>query len=185
LAFSFNSDEIWDEPFFSLRCDEFEGNHLKVNNVTTREHWNVHFEQISDERKGQALNSDDIEKWIDGEFPHVIFTSGASKQLKSEDSQLFLSEIWDACKELNEVIERACSVVSYQYVIRKTNLEITDESSTVKNSSKLNRYRSFTYNGGPCFFYYHIKNFSGKKRVHFIIDDNKIVIGYLGKHLRL
>jgi len=41
------------------------------------------------------------------------------------------------------------------------------------------------YDGKRRFFAHHIKNFSGAKRVHFIIDDGKIVIGYLGKHLPL
>lgn len=183
LAFSFGSDEIWNESVFSLECEELVSNDVKVGNVTTREHWDIHFEQISEERKKQALSSDDIEKWIKGEFPYIIFTTDASKQIKKEHSTVFLREILDACKKLNEVVERASDQVSYRYVISETDLDITDESSTVKNNGKLNRHRKITYGGTRYYFYHHIKNFSGAKRVHFIIKDNKIVIGYLGKHL--
>lgn len=183
LAFSFGSGEIWDEPFFSLECEELVSNDVKVSNVTTREHWDMHFGQILEERREQALSSDDIEKWLNGEFPYIIFTNDASKQIKNEHSQEFLRGIWDACKELNEMFEKMGDQVSYHHVISETNLDITDESSTVKNNRKLKRYRMKMYNGERHFFGHHIKNFSGAKRVHFIIDDGKIVIGYLGKHL--
>lgn len=143
----------------------------------------MHFKQISDERKEQAVSSDDIERWINEQFPHIMFTNDASKQLKKEHSSIFLREIWDLCKELNEVIEKANRPISYKYIICKTNLEISDESSTVKQNDKLKRHRMRMYNKKRCFFGHHMKNFAGSKRVHFIIDNNKIVIGYLGKHL--
>lgn len=183
LAFSFGSDEIWNESFFSLECEELVSNDVKVSNVTTREHWDMYFEQILEERRKQALSSDDIEKLLKGEFPNIIFTNDASKQIKNEHSSVFLGEIWDACKELNEVFKRMGDQVSYHHVISETDLDITDESSTVKNDGKLKRYRMKMYDGRRRFFRCHIKNFSGAKRVHFIIDDGKIVIGYLGKHL--
>lgn len=185
LAFSFGSDEIWNESLFLLECEELMDNDIKVSNVTTMEHWDMHFKQILDERREQALSSADIENWLNGEFRNIIFTNGASKQLKDECSQVFSREIWDACKELNEVFERMGDQVSYHHVISETDLDITDESSTVKNNRKLKRYRMKMYNGKRHFFGHHIKNFTGTKRVHFIIKDNKIVIGYLGKHLPL
>ncbi len=185
LAFSFGSDEIWNEPFFSLECEELVSNDVKVSNVTTREHWAMYFEQILEERRKQALSSDDIEKWLKGEFSNIIFTNDASKQIKNEHSPVFLREIWDACKKLNEVVERVGDQVSYHHVISETDLQITDESFTVKENRKLNRHRIKTYKGNQYFFGHHIKNFSETKRVHFIIKDNKIVIGYLGKHLPL
>ena len=183
LAFSFGSDEIWNEPFFSLECEKSMDNDIKVCNVTTREHWDMHFKQISDERRTQALSSDDFEKWLNGEFCNIIFTNDASKQLKDKCSQVFLRKIWDACKELNEVVERVGDQVSYYHVMSETDLDITNESFSVMNDGKLNRYRMKMYDGKRRFFGYHIKNFSGSKRVHFIIYGGKIVIGYLGKHL--
>ncbi|HJH30245.1 MAG TPA: hypothetical protein C5S51_11280 [Methanosarcinaceae archaeon] len=185
LAFSFGSDEMWNEPFFLLECEELVSNDIKVSNVTTREHWDIYFGEILEERRKQALSSDDIEKRLKGEFPNIIFTNDASKQIKNEHSPVFLGEIWYACKKLNEVVERVGDQVSYHHVISETDLEITDESSTVKNNRKLERYRMKMYDGKRRFFAHHIKNFSGAKRVHFIIDDGKIVIGYLGKHLPL
>lgn len=183
LTFSFGSDEIWNEPFFSLECEKLKDYDIKVCNVTTIKHWYMYFEQILEERREQALSSDDIEKWLNGEFPNIIFTSDASKQIKKEHSPVFLREIWDACKKLNKVVERVGDQVSYHHVISETDLQITDESSTVRNNGGLNRYRMKMYNGKRHFFGHHIKKFSGTKRVHFIIDDGKIVIGYLGKHL--
>ena len=183
LAFSFDSDDIWNESLFLLECEELMDNDTKVCNVTTREHWDMHFKQISDKRRTQALSSYDIENRLNEEFCNIIFTNDASKQLKDGCSQVFLREIWDACKELNEVVERMGNQVSYHHVISETDLKITDESSTVKNNGKLKRYRMKMYDGKRRFFGHHIKNFSGSKRVHFIIYDGKIVIGYLGKHL--
>ena len=185
LAFSFDSDKIWDEPFFLLEYKELVDTDVKVSNITTREHWNLHFKQILDERRKHALSSTDFENRLNGEFPNIIFTNDASKQLKNEHSPIFLREIWDACQKLNEVIERVEDKASYHDIIHKANLEITDESDTVKKNMKLRRHRMFRYNEDRPFFGHHIKNFSGSKRVHFIIDNNKIVIGYLGKHLPL
>ena len=185
LAFSFNSDEIWDKPFFTLICDELDNDDIIVSNVATKEHWHLHLTQILDERKMASLSSDDIEGCIKKEFPHIIFVNSASKQLKKEHSKVFLRKIWDACDELNETIEKAEGQLSYQYVIDNTNLDISDESPSVKTNNKFSRERMKTYKGQRYFFGYHIKNFSGGKRVHFIIDNGYIVIGYLGKHLRL
>ncbi len=185
LAFSFNSDEIWNKPYFSLICDELDKDDIIVGNVATKEHWHLHLAHILEERKIEAICSDDIEMCIKKHFPHIIFINSASKELKKEHSNIFLREIWDACKELNEAIEKSNGQVSYQYVIDNTNLDISDESSSVKSNNKFSRERMKTYNGKRHFFGYHIKNFSGYKRVHFIIDNDYIVIGYLGKHLRL
>ncbi len=182
LAFSFNSDKIWNDLFFSLDCEELDSD-IGVSNATTIEHWDIHFNQILEERKKLALTSDDIEKWIAGEFPHIIFTDNASRLLKRERSPVFLREFWEACEKLNEAIEKANVPISYYYIISETNLDISDESVTVKQNKKLSRHRKMIYDGESHYFWHHIKNFTGWKRVHFTIADNKIVIGYLGKHL--
>ena len=185
LALSFSSNEIWDKPFFLLTHKKLENSDINVSNVTTKEHWNLHFMQILDERRDQALNSQDFETRLDKEFSNIIIIDSVLKKLKNEQSKLFLREIWDAFQELNEIIEKAECRISYAYIINKTHLTISDESPSVKQNKKYSRHRMKIYNDKREFFGHHIKNFTGPKRVHFIIDNqkNKIVIGYIGNHL--
>ncbi len=64
-------------------------------------------------------------------------------------------------------------------------LDISDESESVKQNPKFAIHRKFNVNGVPLFFGYHVKNFSGEMRLHFLPDkeNKKILIAYFGKHL--
>lgn len=189
LSFSFNSNNNWNKSFFKLIHQELIGDEIVekevgVNNVTNENHWDEHFNSILEERSNCILNGRDKALYITKEMPFILFTKDACKQLEKEKSSTFLSEIWGDLLCLNKICENSENI-SLQHLKDQSGINMSDESDTVKNNPKLKRYRMKMYNGVRYFFGYHLKNFQGNKRVHFIIEDGKIIIGYLGEHLPL
>ena len=60
---------------------------------------------------------------------------------------------------------------------------ISGESESVKNDFDLKKLRIFTILEEKFYFENHIKNLSNGYRIHYFEKDDKIYIGYIGKHL--
>jgi hypothetical protein len=190
LSLSFNSNTIWDKPVFKINHSEMISSGeiidrlVDVNNVTSIAHWEAHYVNIEQLQKDIIRNSADIVSKIEEQFQHIIFIKSAIKQLESHNiSPVLFNEIWEALKVLDNMIENNNKELTLHDVRACTNLDISDESISVKQNPKLNRHRRFFYNDAYRFFWYHIKNFSNAYRLHFLVEDNKIVVGYIGKHL--
>ena len=66
-----------------------------------------------------------------------------------------------------------------------TDYKHSTESQSVKNNPDLNKFRLFTIDGEKVYFDNHLKNLSNGYRIYFLKKDEKIYIGYIGKHLPL
>lgn len=100
-------------------------------------------------------------------------------------------------KDFNKIMDHLINLDKYNMqwtkgrfsvsITKKFALDISDESSTVKQNSRLSNYRYFIIpNGiGGQYCYYHIK--TGNFRVHFYPDDqnHQIYVAYIGTHLPL
>jgi len=190
LSLSINSNQIWCSSSFSLNClelneDGFCESNAYVKNVTTLDHWNENFELISDYRTSLAKNKEEREVLI-GRLSEVLFTQKALKDILTANHEFFI-EIFTNLQTINDVIKIANkehAELSYQRLKEDClELNISDESDSVKNNPNFSKHRSFMFEGERYFFGHHIKKFKGSKRVHFIISNNKVVIGYAGKHL--
>lgn len=190
LSLSINSDQIWCSSSFSLNClelteDDFCETNANVKNVTTLDHWNENFKLIIDYRASLAKNKEEREVLI-GRFSEIMFTPKALKQIMNADHEFFI-EIWTNLQSLDDVIKiinEENTELSYQRLKNDClELNISDESDSVKQNPNFSKYRSFMFEENRYFFGHHIKRFKNSKRVHFIISNNKVVIGYAGKHL--
>jgi|SRR5690554_148643 len=190
LSLSINSNQIWCSSTFSLHClelleEEFCESTVEVKNVTTLDHWLEHYEAIKNYRTSLAKNKDERKILID-RFEDIIFTPQAYKQVMNSDHEFFV-DIWTNLQSVEDVINKVKQEkgsLNYQKLIEDcSSLRISDESDSVKQSPKLSNHRKFMHDGVRHFFGHHIKKFNGAKRLHFIVLDNKVVVGYAGKHL--
>ncbi|BDS09696.1 hypothetical protein [Aureispira anguillae] len=194
LALSFYSNPKWDSPSFLIDHhelkngdSEIEHSLKNVNNVTTVAHWEHHYSLIEQVKIQNLQQSKTFLNDFETLFEHIqLVTTVKKKLIKGEFSPVFHQRIWDSITSLNDYIIDCLDKnipPNYTDLIDFTQLNISDESDSVKNNDKLSRHRLFRYNGESYFFGYHIKNFPSSQRMHFLILENKIVIGYVGKHL--
>jgi len=124
---------------------------------------------------------------LNNHFPNITFTNSAIKQLNNNNfSNTLFSEIWFVLSALNTTIESIGGDFNNELIkANSATLNISDESNTVKQNPKLKRHRLFMHDNRRHFFGYHAKNFRNQERIHFTVIENKLVIGYIGKHLPL
>lgn len=194
LAFSFNSNTKWNANSFEIEHQELKGESCKikessvtVNNVTSLTHWKEHYSVIEQQKIQNLQQSKAFSSEFNTLFKHIKLLPSAKRSLeRGEFPPVFYQRIYRAITSLNgyvvDCLEKEIAL-SYSDVITFTQLNITDESTTTKNNPKLNNHRFFRYNGERHFFGYHIKNFPSSQRMHFLILENEIIIGYIGKHL--
>lgn len=192
LSFSLNSSTIWNHPSFQIVHKElterngFVERQANVNNVTSKNHWESHYISIEKLQIKAISQSKEIIDNLTVHFPKINFTNSAIKQLNNSNFTItFFTEIWIALKELNDTIENIDSDFNCELIKAKSTLNISDESNTVKQKPMLKKHRLFMYNDERHFFGYHVKNFRNKERIHFIVIENKLIVGYIGKHLPL
>ncbi|MFV8371089.1 hypothetical protein [Flavobacterium sp. LB2P74] len=192
LSFSFDSSEIWNYSILTVKHLELTEQELiidtevDVKNVTNQIQWNEHYKIIESLQIEIISKSKEIIRTLNIHFPNIKFTNSAVKQLNNNQfTPTFFNEIWSALKDLNDAIVNLTTDLNCETVKTKSSLNISDESDTVKQNPKLNRHRLFMYNDQQHFFGYHIKNFRNNERIHFIVSENKIIVGYIGKHLPL
>lgn len=190
LSISINSDKIWCLDMFKLNHielgdEDFTESESIVNNVTLPEHWDIHYKAIVANRNSNKKSKEDRLAIILN-YSNIVFTPKALKQaLKINDN--FFSEtldnlqmIEDKVKDIEEKVEE----INYQALIKGLpELDITDESDSVKQNPNFARHRSLFFEEERVFFGHHIRKHKFYNRVHFIIKNKKIVIGYIGKHL--
>jgi hypothetical protein len=88
-----------------------------------------------------------------------------------------------------KTIDRAIfgSAISILRAVERNQKKITDfnhspESQTVSKNLQLKKHRMFTIDGKKKFFTKHIKSLPDNNRMYFFEKENKIYIGYIGKH---
>jgi len=104
-------------------------------------------------------------------FPDkIIFCKEVEKQIKKIDKRIFQQAI----NILRDIETNKKLVTDYNH---------SGESQSVKEDNELKKLRYFTVSNEKVYFDNHIKSLSNANRIYFLEQDDKIYIGYIGKHL--
>lgn len=187
---SFHSSKYWSSnsvKIFQIRLNEksdIETHECDVKNIAIIEHWSLFHALLEKQRQENCRKGKTLWEQKEHEFPNLVFCHSTKKQIENLSvGDAVFNRLWNNLKALDSSIEKCDNLNAF---IKKTSLNISDESDPVKQNKKLARYREFTIPGvGKNFFGLHIKNFPGAYRLHILPDyiASKVYIGYFGKHL--
>lgn len=179
LSISFNSSVEWDSAFLDLKKETILSNgNIEYRDIIIKhsskiehlENHKVFLEKLEKENQ-LNINPNNFYENRNKLFKNnIILCSKIKEQIKSLDVRVFrkvlslLRDIDTSKKSLN-------------------NFTISGEGKTVKDNPKLRKMRVFDVDEKAEFFEKHIKGFFSGYRVHYLEKDNKIYIGYIGKHL--
>jgi len=175
LAISFNSDEEWNNYKIILQketiSDEEKVN-IEILHLSKKEHiedtLKDFFNELEDFIKLGITQNNFWEKREEFFPKRIVFCKEVEKQIKTLDKHIFRQAI----RILRDIENNQESIPKNKY---------TPESPSVKNNTKKSDKRMFTINNEKVYFDNHI-TFSSKK-IYFLEQDDKIYIGYIGKHL--
>lgn len=196
LAISFYSNEYWREARINIQHYEIaettgedeKTTNANVNNISTIENWGIHFEKIDKQRKESVRNGKELWDNRDDWFPNIVFCGETDNQLRAFSfSKGVKTKTWEVLEKLNDFCSENNNAGTFTIsnLIEKTGLDISLESETVRNNSKLKQLREFRKpNGNKEYFEWHIKNISNI-RLYFQLNitEAQIFVGYIGKHL--
>jgi len=176
LAISFNSDEEWNNYKIILQketiSDEEKVN-IEILHLSKKEHIEEDtlkdfFNELEDFIKLGITQNNFWEKREEFFPKRIVFCKEVEKQIKTLDKHIFRQAI----RILRDIENNQESIPKNKY---------TPESPSVKNNTKKSDKRMFTINNKKVYFDNHI-TFSSQK-IYFLEQDDKIYIGYIGKHL--
>lgn len=179
IAVSFLSDEQWNTDNLKLQKqtivndDNIQKTDIDIRHASRIEHLESHQEFFNDLEIEKRLNITQEIFWNrrDELFPNkIIFCKEVEKQIKILDKTIFQQAI----SILRDIETDKKLITDYKY---------SGEDETVKTNPKMIAKRKFTINGEKIFFKNHIKSLSNANRIYFLEQDDKIYIGYIGKHL--
>lgn len=170
IALSFKSSIEWDVSILDLNKD---GIKTTVRHASDIEHLTYHQGYFNELEKSLKLSITQSNFWQRrGElFTSIIFLDKVKVEVEKLDSIVFSQFI-----SLMLGIETGTRPLSV--------LDVTGESNTTNKHPKLKKLREFSYHGQKLFFEKHIKNLSKFHRIHFCELDGKLIVGYVGPHLK-
>lgn len=176
LAISFNSKEEWNKESITLEKHSIldtQEKSINIQHSSRIEHLDSHqdfFDNLEEERR---LNITQENFWDKREkfFPNkIIFCKEIEKQIKHIDKIIFEQAIGI----LRDVESTKKLITDYNH---------SGESKSVKEDESLKKLRYFTIGYDKVFFENHIKSLPNANRIYFLEQEDKIFIGYIGKHL--
>lgn len=180
LLISFNSSEKWDKDRLNLKkiileeSGDYTEREVEIYNTSRVEHLESNLEIF------EKIDNEKIESLVKNfkETYRVIF-----KKLE------FGIDVIKNIEYLDKRVLRDAIAILYQLEIGKkelTDFKCSGESESVMNNPELKERRKFKMeNGEEYYMFQHIKNLPNGNRIYFHKkSDEKIYIGYIGKHLR-
>lgn len=180
LLISFNSSEKWDKDRLNLKkiileeSGDYTEREVEVYNTSRVEHLESNLEIF------EKIDNEKIESLVKNfkETYRVIF-----KKLE------FGIDVIKNIEYLDKRVLRDAIAILYQLEIGKkelTDFKCSGESESVMNNPELKERRKFKMeNGEEYYMFQHIKNLPNGNRIYFHKkSDEKIYIGYIGKHLK-
>jgi len=179
LTVSFLSDEAWNKNQILLKKETLKedgtlsSKEITVFHASDLEHLDRHkdfFEALEDEKRLEFSSSSFWDKRYELFPEKIVFVDEVEKQIERLDSRVF---------------EKALAILRDIETHRRQleDFDISGEGETVNANPKLRKLREFKLDGKKEFFEKHIKNLTSGYRIHFLERENKIYIGYIGKHL--
>ncbi len=174
ISISFNSKDEWNNKTVILRKETISyEKDIDIRHASIVEHLYTHQDFFEELEKDKKLGITQNNFWEKREelFPEkIIFCKELEKQIKKLDKTIFQQAI----AILRDIETDKKLITDYNY---------SRESQSVKNDTELKKHRYFTINSKKVYFDNHIKSLSNANRIYFLEQDNKIYIGYIGKHL--
>lgn len=180
LLISFNSSEKWDKDRLNLKkiileeSGDYTEREVEIYNTSRVEHLESNLEIF------EKIDNEKIESLVKNfkETYRVIF-----KKLE------FGIDVIKNIEYLDKRVLRDAIAILYQLEIGKKELidfKCSGESESVMNNPELKERRKFKMeNGEEYYMFQHIKNLPNGNRIYFHKkSDEKIYIGYIGKHLK-
>lgn len=180
LLISFNSSEKWDKDRLNLKkiileeSGDYTEREVEIYNTSRVEHLESNLEIF------EKIDNEKIESLVKNfkETYRVIF-----KKLE------FGIDVIKNIEYLDKRVLRDAIAILYQLEIGKkelTDFKCSGESESVMNNPELKERRKFKMeNGEEYYMFQHIKNLPNGNRIYFHKkSDEKIYIGYIGKHLK-
>lgn len=179
VSVSFNMDSQWEKHTIILKKQKLTDNgeinetEIDIKHASDTSHLISHEEFFQDLKRdiGKGITQENFWKNKSKTFPKtIVFCQEVESQIKKLDRNVFLQAIGIL---LDIETNKKCL----------TDFCYSRESSTVRQNVKMKNERVFTVNGNKVFFEYHLKNLPNGHRIYFLKENNKIYIGYIGKHL--
>lgn len=180
LLISFNSSEKWDKDRLNLKkiileeSGDYTEREVEIYNTSRVEHLESNLEIF------EKIDNEKIESLVKNfkETYRVIF-----KKLE------FGIDVIKNIEYLDKRVLRDAIAILYQLEIGKkelTDFKCSGESESVMSNPELKERRKFKMeNGEEYYMFQHIKNLPNGNRIYFHKkSDEKIYIGYIGKHLK-
>lgn len=178
LLISFNSSEKWDKDRLNLKkiileeSGDYTEREVEIYNTSRVEHLESNLEIF------EKIDNEKIESLVKNFNYRVIF-----KKLE------FGIDVIKNIEYLDKRVLRDAIAILYQLEIGKkelTDFKCSGESESVMNNPELKKNRKFKMeNGEEYYMFQHIKNLPNGNRIYFHKkSDEKIYVGYIGKHLK-
>jgi len=170
LALSFLSDTKWDISSINLQRN---GTSIDVKHIATISHIAAHKDFFDNLEQCLRLEVNPSNFWTKKEVlftNRIIFCDDVEKQIKNIDTTIFSQAL-----SILRAIENGVKSLS--------DFTTSRESKSVEEDSELKKMREFVIDDKKEYFQKHIKNLSNGYRIHYFEKNNKIYIGYIGKHL--
>jgi hypothetical protein len=193
VAISFNSYPVWSQNPIDICGEEltYEGNivsfETSVRNCSTLQHWVIYEEELKVQQRESLRKGVELWKLRQQQFPNLVFCGKTEKQLKGLPVSIeTYNQLFNALTKLNDYCSEEKNF-TLEDIKEETQLNMSDESDTVKQKPKLKRHRMFQINNKREFFGIHVKIMGKEFRLHIfpLKSECKIFIGYFGKHLPL
>lgn len=176
IVISFNSNEEWNTKNITLQKQNILNDreiNINIRHSSQIEHLKYHEDFFDDLEKEKRLDITQNNFWNRREefFPNkIVFSKEIEKQIENIDKIIFEQ----AMSILRDVESNKKLITDYNH---------SGESKSVKDDEKLKKLRYFTVEDEKIFFGNHIKSLPDANRIYFLEENNKVFIGYIGKHL--
>jgi len=176
IVISFNSNEEWNTKNITLQKQNILNDreiNINIRHSSQIEHLKYHEDFFDDLEKEKRLDITQNNFWNRREefFPNkIVFSKEIEKQIENIDKIIFEQ----AMSILRDVESNKKLITDYNH---------SGESKSVKDDEKLKKLRYFTVEDEKIFFGNHIKSLPDANRIYFLEKNNKVFIGYIGKHL--
>jgi hypothetical protein len=173
VVVSFENDIKWSNQYIEIRKVSMEQEkNIEIRNLSNLSHFSNHqdfFDRLNQFRKSKITRDNFFQKREEIFQNKIIICSEVEKQLRDIDTTIFNQALTILIS-----IDKGRSLEEYN---------ISKESNSVSQDPKLKNMRMFKINNKKEYFQKHIKNLPNGYRIHYFERDDKIYIGYIGKHL--
>lgn len=177
IAVSFDSNDEWNVSWLELKeevildDEQIESRNIQVRHLASINHLSDHdnFFKIKEDEQKIGITKNNF--WIRRKefFPEkIFFCKEIERQINKMDNLLFKQSV----SVLRDIETNRKKITDY---------DCSPESESTGNNPKFRAKRLFTIDEKKVFFTNHIK--VGGNRIYFLEKNDRIYIGYIGKHL--